>query len=621
MRATHRLLSVLRPHTPTAAVLSISEHSRERRSSYRELLQASRWQELAELCLEDLRSAHSGILALLGAARGLRALRAHDEQTARELDRIIAALEGARKAAGGAANVDAKTIRKLRKLRDEPPSSKDHGKYVLDAAHSFLRLQSAALQLLVEADLSHCLLAGKSEPARQLEGAFWRDPRSQDLARMVARFRLALSRLQRSVYLSAVGERASLLSRLDELSGWVARNLRSLSSVQLAISLLLEHADGPRDSPEYLRLSSLAVDAGLLIREAVASHLASLVSVLALRGIHLHQDTEDVLSKAYLAPFHGRLEIGKRTSLRRLGRLPDGMLVRLEGVLTSAELVPGRGGEGGYFLGRLAAFSGGGSIPVVAPHDLRGHGLRQGCRVRLSGVFRKEGSPLHGGKHLEVDRLKIREVYARDIWKAAFLDLATPYFNLWPGNYHVSFQIIPRESRGGELSKAPELPPTPLGACDREREKVAQAQENLVAAEADLIGATAAVTAAADFVGVACFVAGAPTWGTSCALALLALIAALIAKGSASRAVSKAQQALDQAQKALDDCLGRLGGGTGGSGGGSSGGSLDPGDSFLADISFDESLPEEESLPDSEDEDSVPPSVSVPPPEDIDVYV
>src|SRR5262245_12350809 len=116
MRATNRLLSVLRPHTSTAATLLISERSRERRSSYRELLQASRWQELGELCLDDLRSAHGGTLTLLGAARDLRALRSHLGQTTRDIERIIEALRRARKAAGGAAKIDAKTIRKLRKL-------------------------------------------------------------------------------------------------------------------------------------------------------------------------------------------------------------------------------------------------------------------------------------------------------------------------------------------------------------------------------------------------------------------------------------------------------------------------------------------------------------------------
>jgi hypothetical protein len=68
---------------------------------------------------------------------------------------------------------------------------------------------------------------------------------------------------------------------------------------------------------------------------------------------------------------HGRLEIGKRTTARRLATLSDNLLVRIEGTLTKAAFVEEGPKTKGYFLATLQDYHGD-AIQVAAPRTLCG---------------------------------------------------------------------------------------------------------------------------------------------------------------------------------------------------------------------------------------------------------
>jgi hypothetical protein len=549
MQDTGLLLAALRPPTAVAAIAAIRERSWRQRSHYRTLSRASRWQDLAESCQGDLELGRIDLARLRGGIRDLRYLRSQLKRNAAGLRRVIAPATTAGKAKGERPKFDRAAARKLEKLLAEIEQATIPGSFVLSSARAFLVLQGAAIQGVIDAELGQYLVPERREALLRLAATFWLDPHARDLAVAVTRHRAALNGMQRRAYLGALRNRSTLAQAFQNLADWVVREIRNIVALQEFLSAVLEHAAVSASPVDLTILNAAAIDAGMLIREATASYLASLVGILALHGISLHYDAGSVLAKASSLPFHGQMAAGKRTSARRLGRLPDGMLVKIEGMIEAATYVPASGKRGGYFLAKLRTPIDGGTVSVVASQDLAAHGLRRGSRARLSGIFRKNGSPLHEKKHVEIDRLKIRETYAQDFWRVAFLDLSTPYFNLWPGYLDLGFQVVP-DVAGAANAERGGGPVVALGECEPEWLQVIQATRDLTSAQHDLQIATLLDASAAAWAWVACH-----PLGPTCLQAQRALIAATELLLLALAASRRAQQALADAWAVYNECL------------------------------------------------------------------
>jgi hypothetical protein len=173
------------------------------------------------------------------------------------------------------------------------------------------------------------------------------------------------------------------------------------------------------------------------------------------------------------------------------------------------------------------------------------HGLSEGSHVRVSGFWRKRGSSIFKKKHVELQRLDIEEVYAPDIWKVAFLNLATPYFNMWPENYYVAYQLMPQAqpTNSGALSIT--------GICDAEQQAVDKAKEAFEKAQFALDSLTVLSTGLLMLAGFLC----AASLGFGCIFATIAFVAAAIRTAQAQQSLNEAAAKLAQAMKALDACL------------------------------------------------------------------
>jgi hypothetical protein len=542
-QAIRYLISSLTSRTAASTIISISNNSLSQRFHYNQLQQAGRWADLGAICISDLRHCSGDMLAIIAGVQHLHQIRSANRQTLKALEWLT---EHQRRRRGPKLKLDRATKRQLKVAREllaETISAKNYGQFAMAAAHNLLRLQAAALRQLVEADANQAAIVGDSETIARVAETFATPASTREMVRVWKLYSAALHRRQQRIYVSAVNGGAQLPSRLNDLALWVMRNIRGMASLQATITLLLQQSDKSSD-PGPPSLARLSVAVGLLLREAVASYMAANVGFFGINGVPLHRDARDLFSRAGIRPLHGRLEIGKRTTARRLATLSDSLLVRIEGTLTKTAFVKKGPKTKGYFLATLQDYHGN-AIQVAAPANLVQHGLSEGSHVRVSGFWRKRGSSIFKKKHVELQRLDIEEVYAPDIWKVAFLNLATPYFNMWPENYHVAYQLKPAAllTNSGALSTT--------GICDDEQEAVDKAKEAFEKAQFTLDSLTGLSTGLLLLGGFWCSV----SLGFGCVFASIALIAAAIRTAQAQQSVNEAAAKLGEAMKALNACL------------------------------------------------------------------
>jgi hypothetical protein len=421
-----------------ASLFSVLERSHKRRFTYSNLLRDAQWQTLTETCLGDLQRSTSDILILTGAMRDLERLRI-------ETSELIEALRLATNAEAAASKEKKTNLKsqKRHKAANKHAFPTEYRQVPFLVAHNFMLQQGAALKYLIQAETNEIgSAASNSGSSVKAAKAFWGNFENiEGFSKAIAHYRDALNAHQCRIYTCSLNDRCELPGVLNDLIRWVGQDMSDLLHVQSAVSLLLKNKSCKSDPLKLSALRSLALDAGNLTREVAASYLASLASLLTINGVALNPNVDAVLARAASTPLQGRIHEGKRTDVRRLARLPKGMFVRIEGVLVSAEFV--ERGNKSYFSAELRDRKGKDMVRVIASSNLLAHGLGIGSYVKVSGIYRKSGSQLYRGRHLEVERLKIPDVYSRDIWNIAFLNLSLPYFYRWPADLHVEFQPVP----------------------------------------------------------------------------------------------------------------------------------------------------------------------------------
>jgi len=483
--------------------LQVSRRSVTQRAQYATLLRSAHWLKLAEASMADVRHAGGDALEIIAAARELRAARRVTRMAVSEL-RLVLDVRGRSEAALDAGQRSA--VRKAHKTLSAAVH-RSFGSSVVAAARDLVRMESAALQSLAEADVTQTVVPPGIGPGggNQLRGT-------------LHRFQRGLHGRQRRIYLATV-RRTGLVAALNDLSTWVIRNMRGIVATQAALSALRDvDADAAK----------LVVASGFLIREAIASHLAARVGLFTLEGIPLHRDAAELFSRGATTAFTGRLEIGKRATVARLRRLPDGMLVRVEGTVTKAGF-----DEKDRFMGTLQDDEGD-SVAFAAPVNFLHHGLRTGARIRISGFWRK------AAKRIEPDKLNIRELYGRDMWKIAFLDLAAPHFHVRPADFHIAYQLVTRSASTQSASTEE--------ACLLEKDAYETALAVVARRQIEYTGAIAVMAAALYLVQRSC-----P--GPRCARAVLAFAAAASAVAQFLKLLRDAEERLTDAAEALHECL------------------------------------------------------------------
>lgn len=556
------LLAVVRPYSSNSLAVAIGDASRERMGDYQALRRNQAWQSLTDACLSDLQHADGHAQTLLDTIHSLGAVRfaAARSRTAirRRVDAIdIAKADGVPAATAAAAEHHLAQIRAF--VHDQALFPANYGRFVLVAAHAVLCAQCAAIEGLIEAGLNatsrHAALADRSA------ASFWDKPQPTELATPLSAWRRSLTQRLHRIYVGGMTNRAGLPDELRALSRWAVPTFRDAIAAQAAINHLLRHERRHADPAAHAAVSALAIEAGQLIKDIAASHIAALMALLGLDRICLTADAADIVAPSLLVrmPFDGGWDRGKRAAIDRIATLSEGMRVSVRGVLASAAFADNR------FIATLKDFAGPATAQIAAGCDLLARGLGEGCHVRATGTIRPARSGME--RHLEIETLDLRAA-AADSWKAQFLNLASPYFEVWPDRQHIAFQLVADRGhglRGGGV-------PRSLGLCAAQRADRDAKQQALSDAQEHLGETTVALTAATLALWEGCL-AGPFTLGISCVAALAAYAAAAIAEHEAWNQVDAAQQALDEAQQQLNDCLHPTSGG------------LDP--NFGADLAID----------------------------------
>jgi len=544
-----------RRQQPIASVLSISERYLKQHSVYHAMEHEDHWRKLSEICASEIQNVTPDALVLIKAAREQVTVRALAERARRDLKRAVEAADAAKKGKKGKATQA--RLNELRRVLDKG-LPKSNNLIAVAAGRDLARLQAASLCKLVQAEVNQAALdAQASDEMSKIAVAFWQKLQVGKIFTAVKKYQNALNGLETRIYLGAL-QRAPLSGPLNDLMRWVTFNISGLVRLQSTISLLVGHSAAKRESAEFAALTSAAIDVGILIRKLIASYMASLVSWLAINGTHLGNDAAEILSRARITPLHSGWFLGKRASVQRAKALPDGKLVSLQGVLSRVRFIEEKEG-GGFFFAKLTDAEGG-VVPVVAQFDLLAQGIGDGCKVRLSAFLRKQGSKTYPKKHVEIEKLKIREVHSEENWRMAFLNLSVPYFNMWPGSFHIGFQIFPRAAGAARMSRGGGAPAALSGPCDQLQQYYDAAQQAYDAANAAMNAATIAYYTAIMRAWTLSLGGGmfASWWGglVGSQAALANVISEYDAVMNSINAFNRASSALDKAAKALYDCLG-----------------------------------------------------------------
>ncbi|HEV2842191.1 MAG TPA: hypothetical protein VGW39_12775 [Chthoniobacterales bacterium] len=460
----------------------------------------------------------------------------------------------------GIARANLSDLRGIESLLDRKRFPRADGRFVFLAAAELLRAQSESLQYLALSETEHLASETDSIDRRpDLPADFFKSSYVTAAAQLRS-YQDQLDERIQAIYVSALSDPQALARNLRELTTWVALTFVDLVRFRVSILWLLRHRPETVELEAAGVLEGVAIDAAILSREIIASHISALACSLHLNGVGLNRRIPDVLARGRRIRLHGRLDRGKRTTIARLRRLPDGMFVRAQGAFISAKFV--RMNSSSYFLGTLRDVAGD-EISIVTHRNLLEAGLAEKSPARVSAYYRKQGSGLYAKEHLEIESLKIEEVYSQDIWKIAFLDLSTPYFRCWPFDLHIGFQPVAPPIEATGISPLVGKVGEPCADLAKEM-KAADAEAKKADDAASAAAHTALWNCAAAF--LACLFAETPPTAALCAVAAGKAVDSIQVWNDAHNKQTDAHTKAQAAFQAYVDCMFPKGPETGSSG-------------------------------------------------------
>ncbi|SHE74951.1 hypothetical protein SAMN02745148_01037 [Modicisalibacter ilicicola DSM 19980] len=244
------------------------------------------------------------------------------------------------------------------------------------------------------------------------------------------------------------------------LAGSIERRLPAFVGLQALLRQLTLQLREQGKNTTAERFGSLAVDAGALTREAIASHCAAYRLALAVLGPQPTEDIAMFVKRTDALPFASDLPDGKNTELKALDASLEDAFVEIEGVVAAVEASRQADGKLIGHLVLLDPSSGARADAVAVFAHLPHAGITRDAFCRLSGVFHAESALLPGRPVVEIDALSLAEL-ARSSWKIAFLRLAERWFQPWRNGANLAWSLGPHGNEQG-LFGAGELLFTPL---------------------------------------------------------------------------------------------------------------------------------------------------------------
>ncbi|WP_120633268.1 hypothetical protein [Ruegeria sp. EL01] len=253
-----------------------------------------------------------------------------------------------------------------------------------------------------------------------------------------------LERGQRRIYCALAGqESADHTARAAmALAVEIERRLPIFVRTQGAIrqTMLFLRDDGKGAASE--RMGRLAARAGMLTREAIASHCASYRMALHALSLHPPEEVDALMRRTETTAFDGPLPNGRDVPLKDLDAVNDGDFVEIEGFVRSLEAL--RLGDG-KLVSRVvlhdpSSDTTANAVAIFAhlPHA----GVTLDSFVRANGLF-KAGSTLFGGEPaVEIDALALNDL-GQSSWRVAFLGLADRWFEPWRNGANLIWSLGP----------------------------------------------------------------------------------------------------------------------------------------------------------------------------------
>jgi hypothetical protein len=238
---------------------------------------------------------------------------------------------------------------------------------------------------------------------------------------------------------------AVVANEAQELAATVEQFAAGFAAAQARVaavaSALRDAGRGTDAEKAGMRLAA----AGLLLREAFASHAAAVALGVELRRFRPSSNAQRVLDIDQGMVFDAALPSGRRTELAHLSTVADGTLVQIRGFATGFEQ---RRSADGKLLSQVTLLdpSSGSSAAAVGvfihlPHA----GVTEGAYVVVHGFARTSSPLLAGGAGVEIDVLPLVELAKRS-WRLRLLELGALWAETWRNGLHIHWSLGPHSA-------------------------------------------------------------------------------------------------------------------------------------------------------------------------------
>lgn len=309
-------------------------------------------------------------------------------------------------------------------------------------------LLGTAKQNGIIASLSRGLLglvhADFNKETLELEGR----PNKSDLL-LIPRFRecinemeQALTKAQSDIYFDMVDQSSNTISvqPLETLVSLVERSLpgfvRKQARSRYKMLQLLRAGKGSAAET----LGKQAARAGMITRQAIASHAAAYRLLLEREQVTPTNEVKRLINAARTTPFSCTLPNGKNIQLKDVPDTEDQAMVDIEGFVAAMRVK--RLGEGKLVTQiRLFDPSSKQSAYAVSVFTHLPHvGLTLGAYCRLTGKYSTESVVFDKQPVVEIDRLSLSEL-TKNSWQIGFTRLAESWYSPWRNGTNMSFSL------------------------------------------------------------------------------------------------------------------------------------------------------------------------------------
>lgn len=237
------------------------------------------------------------------------------------------------------------------------------------------------------------------------------------------------------------------------LAGGIEARLPAFAHVQAKLHSAIGRLRAQRKGGASETLGRLAVRAGMLTREALATHAASYRIAAELSSDSPHAEVAALRKQAPSIPFEAKLPVGTRVELAKLDSVEDAASVEIEGFVQTLEATRTRDRKLVTRIELLDPSSRARAHAVVLFVDLPHAGVTIDAYCRLHGTFRRTSKLFDAGPVVEVDRLSLTKLKARSWW-VGFLQLADPWAPYWRNNTSMYWSLGPHEGfEAGETAR------------------------------------------------------------------------------------------------------------------------------------------------------------------------